>query len=165
MKITISKSAMAWRYLRLLEVDCRSTCVIKAPMMSPRFYRRLRKRPVWPRNLFLLTRRLSGAQKSTREPYTPAFFPTKPSPVPQALSQLSTPVGESGDPSLGLRPGRGAASSFAVVPALFPLHAVLPGRQRWACFSSHCRLGSGGLPMTEELWLIHVTEPVTETIS
>ena len=27
-----------------------------------------------------------------------------------------------------LRPGRGAASSFAVVPALFPLHAVLSGR-------------------------------------
>ena len=125
MKLTISKSEMAWRFLCLLEIDWRSTSVMKAPMMSSRLYRRLRKRPVWPRNLFLLTRRLSGAQKSCRRPYTPAFFPTKPSPVLQALCQLSAPVGESGDPSLGLRPGRGAASSFAVVPALFPLHAVL----------------------------------------
>jgi len=63
---------------------------------------------------FLFTRGFFGAQKSGKRPHTPAFFPTKPAPVPLALSQLSTPAGESGDPSLGLRPGRGAASSFVV---------------------------------------------------
>ena len=49
-------------------------------------------------------------------------------PVSGAAGPISAPVGEPGDPSLGLRPGRGAASSFAVVPALFPLYAVLSGR-------------------------------------
>ena len=64
-------------------------------------------------------------QKSCRRPCTPAFFPAKPAPVPPALSQLSTPVDEAGKSSLGLRPGRGAASSFAVAPALSPLPAFL----------------------------------------
>ena len=68
----------------------------------------------WPSIHFLFTRGFFGAQKSGKRPHTPAFFPTKPAPVPLALSQLSTPAGESGDPSLGLRPGRGAASSFVV---------------------------------------------------
>ena len=62
-------------------------------------------------------------------------------------------------------PGMGVASAFRRCAGCLTASVVLSGRLRWACCSSRCRLGSGFIPMTEGLWLIHVTEPVTETIS
>ena len=85
--------------------------------------------------------------------------------VSDAFGPLSTPAGVPWDPSLD-RPAReGIGIRFL---ALCRLSHRFYGSFRpvaIACYSSLCRLGSGFIPMTEGLWLIHVTEPVTETIS
>ena len=86
-------------------------------------------------------------------------------PVSGAAGPISAPVDESGICPMTAVPRWGVASAFQRRASCLPASVVLSGRWRLACHSSLCRLGSGSIPMTEELWLIHVTEPVTETIS
>ena len=87
-------------------------------------------------------------------------------PVSGAAGPISAPVGESGAPFLDCRALEGERhllSSLCRASCCFQrfFSAGSDGR----AISSRCRLESEYIPMTEELWLVHVTEPVTETIS
>ena len=126
--------------------------------------KRFTKRPSG-RVSFSFTRGYSGALKSVKRLHTPAFFPTKPAPVPFALSQLSTPVGESGIRPLActLEGERHLLSSLCQPSVRFT--RFFPAGSDWRASHPNVAFESGFKPMTEGLWLIHVTEPVTETIS
>ena len=85
--------------------------------------------------------------------------------VPQALCQLSTPVSESGIRPLTATPWKGSGIFFRRCAS--PLPASRGSFRPVAIGVLFIPLPPWirVLAMTEELWLIHVTEPVTETIS
>ena len=112
-------------------------------------------------SLFSFARRCPGLRNAGRKP-----FPTKNSQDafhhwPTGLPHL--PVNREIRPMTAV-PRRGVAFAFGRHAVGLTASAVLSCWERSAVHI-HCRLGSGFIPMTEGLWLIHVSEPVTETIS
>jgi hypothetical protein len=118
-------------------------------------------------DFYLLTRRSSGtAMNPCGENSPPTRCSTSYAPVSDAVGPLSSPVGEPSSRPLTAVPGRGVASalrrraggltasggSFRPVALGVPLIPLSP----WI----RVHADDGGT-----VWLIHVTEPVTETIS
>ena len=120
----------------------------------------------WPRIPFLLTRRLSGtAENPCRENSLPTRNSAKCAPASDASVPFPHLSVNRGIHPLTSVPGRRVPSAFRRCAGYLTASLVLSGRQRQRAISSLRHLGSGFIPMTEEPWLVHVTEPVTETIS
>ena len=126
--------------------------------------KRFTKRPSG-RVSFSFTRGYSGARKSCRRPQTPACIPTRSAPIAYAPSLLSTPVCEPGIRPLAyaLEGERHLLSSLCQPSVRFT--QFFPAGSDGRASHPNVAFESGFKPMTEGLWLIHVTEPVTETIS